>query len=74
MESTKDIIVKNNDKSGISLYFKHNKVIIKDPVQISNTFCNFFKMLVKTTPLQYVNPKSNLYNILRITLNIIQII
>ena len=36
------MIGKNNDKSGISLHFKHNKAVIKDPDQISNAFCNFF--------------------------------
>ena len=34
------MIGKNNNKWGI--YFKHNNTIIKDPDQISNTFCNFF--------------------------------
>ena len=33
------MIGKNNDKSGISLHFKHNNA---DPDQISNAFCNFF--------------------------------
>ena len=43
MEFTKkNMIGKNNDKSGISLHFKHNKAVIKDPDQISNAFCNFF--------------------------------
>ena len=36
------MIGKNNDKSGISLHFKHNNAVIKDPDQISNAFCNYF--------------------------------
>ena len=43
MEFTKNMIGKNNDKSGISLHFKHNNAVIKDPDQISNAFCNFFR-------------------------------
>ena len=38
----KNMIGKNNDKSGIPLHFKHNNAIIKDPYQLSNAFCNFF--------------------------------
>ena len=38
----KNMIGKSSDKSGISLHFKHNNAVIKDPYQISNAFCNFF--------------------------------
>ena len=38
----KNMIGKNNDKYGISLDFKHNNGVIKDPDQIFNAFCNFF--------------------------------
>ena len=36
------MIGKNKDKSGISLHFKHNNVVIKHPDQIYNAVCNFF--------------------------------
>jgi len=48
MEYTKNMVVKNNDKSGISLYFKLNNVVIKYTGQISNTFCNFFTNVGQT--------------------------
>ena len=42
LEFTKKMIGKKNVKSGISLHFKHNNGVIKDPDQIFNAFCNIF--------------------------------
>ena len=42
MVFTKTIMIgRSNDKSGISLHYKHNNAIIKDPDQISNILCYF---------------------------------
>ena len=40
--TTKMIAKNNNDKSGISLQFKPNNAVIKNPDQISNAFCDLF--------------------------------
>ena len=46
----------NNDKCDISLHFKHNNALIKDPGQIINTFCNFLTNIGPnhTTAIEYM--------------------
>ena len=74
MELTKNMIGKNNDKSGISLHFKHNKAVLKILIKYLMHFVISLQMLVQITPLQYHNPKNNLHLIFRIALNVFQIV
>ena len=64
-----NMIWKNNDKSGISLHFKHNNDLFKDTDQIYNTYGYFFTNVGPNHATAI--PQSNLHNIFRNALNII---